>query len=142
MFFPRTTSVVMQVRGVYSGFCKIPGHSGALHWIPRPIREHIGRKEQRCIKKPSVAQWLAGAGPLSPYGEGAMFDSRHGGLSPPRRGGVEFLFFARHVFVLSLWRVFLFNDGISRTSPCLIFSFASVWVRGISAASSTLLDVL
>ena len=32
--------------------------------------------------------------------------------------------------------------AISRTSPYLIFSFASVWVRGISAASSTtLLDV-
>ena len=39
-----------------------------------------------------------------------MFDSRHGGLSPPRLGGVEFLFFAQHIFVFSLWG-FLFNDG-------------------------------
>ena len=115
----------------------------ALHWIPRPIREgYMRREEQRYIKKPSVAQWLAGARPLSPHGEDAMFDSRHGGLSPPRLGSVEFLFFRPACFCFVALGGFSLMMAISRTSPCLIFSFASVWVRGISAASSTLLDVL
>ena len=132
--FPDTLVARIQPRRVAHS-----DHSGALHWIPRNMGGYIGRKEQANIKKPSVAQWLAGAGPLSPHREGAMFDSRHGGLSPPRLGGVEFLFFAWHVFFVALGG-FCLMMARSRTSPCLIFfirecmgpwyirSFKTIWI--------------
>ena len=40
-----------------------------------------------------------------------MFDSRHGGLSQTRLGGVEFLFFARYIYLFFALGRFLLNDG-------------------------------
>ena len=89
------TGAVMIVGGSASGttrdFVKFPETlARSIGFCGRYGRTYIARKEQANIKKPSVVQWLAGAGPLSPHGEGAMFDSRHGGAfsTPSRRGGV------------------------------------------------------